>query len=51
MITSKVIALDVACNSCRVCADWENGLKKGDITEQKHHDWKNTHDAVCPATF
>ena len=51
VITGKVIAYDVAGNSCRLCVDWENRLRNGDITEQEHHDWKETHDAVCPATF
>ena len=33
VITGKVIAYDVACNSCRFCVDWENRLRKGDITD------------------
>ena len=37
--TGKVLAYDVACNTCRQCNLHANKLRDHEMTEDEHHDW------------
>ena len=49
--TGKVLAYDVACNSCRQCNMYASKLRENKITEEEHHDWHNVHQSTCPAKY
>ena len=49
--TGKVLAYDVACNTCRQCNLHANKLRDHEMTEDEHHDWFLEHKITCPAKY
>ncbi|KAI6654474.1 hypothetical protein LOD99_870 [Oopsacas minuta] len=42
--TGKVVAYDVACNSCKQCTIYANKLRDNAITTEEHHLWYQSHE-------
>ena len=49
--TAKVVAYDVACNTCRQCNMYASKLRDNEITEKEHHNWHIEHKITCPAKY
>ena len=49
--TGKVLAYDVACNTCRQCNLYASKLRDNEINEEQHHDWYLQHKTTCPAKY
>ena len=49
--TGKVVAYDVACNSCRTCNKNARKLRENEMSEEEHHNWYLKHQSSCPAKY
>ena len=49
--TSKVLAYEVACNSCPICSRQSNALRTGNLDQDAYDAWHIDHKEQCPATY
>ena len=49
--TGKVVAYDVACNSCNICSMLANKLQRTQISKEDHESRIEEHRKVCPAEY
>ena len=47
----KILAYDIACNSCRICTHYSNLFDDFNISEVEYKTLMSLHSANCPATF
>ena len=49
--TSKVVSYGVACNGCPKCTEYNNKLRRNEISFEKYENWKSNHVSICPVEF